>query len=121
MVDDGDDDNDDDDFSGFPLGLTTSCAALGSSWVRLSLLMVELQQAIPYLPQLVTFYDMQENTVVELHLSQNSRGLPDKLCITSQQLQFLVYSAVTVLTISCSVGIGLTKYHSTGIDFCFHY
>ena len=42
--------------------------------LRLSPLMVYLQQAIPYLPPLVAFYDMQENTAVQFNSPQNHKG-----------------------------------------------
>ena len=58
MVDDGDDD----DLSGFLLGLATSHAAKGRSWVLdfIMVWMVWHQQAFAYLPPLVTLYDMQD-------------------------------------------------------------
>ena len=43
--------------------------------LRLSPLMVLLQQAIPYLLPLVTFYDMQENTAVQSYSPRNCLGL----------------------------------------------
>ena len=61
------------DHSGFLLSLTTSRATLGDSWVLLSPLMVQSQQAISYLPPLVAFYDMHENTAVQFYSPRNRR------------------------------------------------
>ena len=55
-VDDGDDDDDaDDDLSRFLLGLNTSRAAPGGSW-------------------LLDFYNMQEKTAVQFYSPRNHRG-----------------------------------------------
>ena len=65
-------DDDDDDLSGFLPGLATLCAALGSSWFFFT-----TDGTAPavnlYLPILVAFYDMQENTVVQFSSHRNHK------------------------------------------------
>ena len=74
-----DDGDDDDDLSGFLLGLATSHTALGGSWVLVFHTYIEHQQAIPYLPTLVAFYDMLEKTAIQFYSNQNCRGLELKI------------------------------------------
>ena len=70
-VNEGDDDEG--DLSWFLLGLATSRAALGGSWVL----------DFPYLPPLVAFYDMQEKTAVQFYSLRNCRELDCSLFRTT--------------------------------------
>ena len=70
MVHDGDD-----DLSGFLLGMATSRAALGGSWVLdFYHWWYSPSRESPTCLHLVTFYDMQEKTTVQFYSPRNRRG-----------------------------------------------
>ena len=70
MVDDGEGD----DLSGFLLGLASSRAALGGSWVLDFTTDGIAPAGNPYLPPLVAFYNKQEKSEDTFYSLKNRRG-----------------------------------------------